>query len=165
MHSILFAVKRADQRSRALQRRLLGPFGITPARYDLLFIMLQNHVHRKSPWMFQSRIRKELGVTAPTVSVMVRALAALGFVTRKRQRFGDRRQVIVTMTKRAFSMLRNVREQVIKPGVLWLALYTAVNSAENMGAVQFYADKFRFGLKDPALFLFPYQRERTVGPP
>jgi DNA-binding MarR family transcriptional regulator len=162
MKAILFSLKRADQCSRALQRRLLNPFGITPARYDLLFVMFQNHVHRRSPWMFQSRIRKELGVKAPTVSVMTRELATLGFVTRKRQRFGDKRQVIVTMTKRAFNVLRNVRKRVIQPGFLWLALCTAMGSPEKMGSLEFYTNLFRTGMKDPALFIFPEQRERTV---
>jgi DNA-binding MarR family transcriptional regulator len=157
---MLFALKRADQRSRALQRRLLGPLGITPARYDLLFVIFQHHVHRRSPWMFQSRIRKELGVAASTVSEMTKSMQALGLVTRKRQRFGDRRQVIITLTKRAFAVLRRVRKQVIEPGILWLALFTALTSVEQMGSVEFYANRFRQGMKDPALFQFPEQRVR-----
>jgi DNA-binding MarR family transcriptional regulator len=157
MDAILFSLKRADQSSRRLQRRLLNPFGITPARYDLLFVIFQHHVHRRSSWMFQSRIRKELGVTAPTASVMTRELAALGLVTRRRQRFGDKRQVIVTLTKRAFTLLRNVRKRVIQPGILWLVLHTALGSPEKMGSLEFYTNLFRTGMKDPALFIFPAQ--------
>jgi DNA-binding MarR family transcriptional regulator len=163
MHCVLFALKRADQCSRALQRRLLNPYSITPARYDLLFVIFQRHVHRGTPSMFQSRLRKELGVTAPTVSRMSKSLAQLGLVTRKRERYGDRRQVTITLTKKAFALLRRVRKRVIEPGILWLALYTAMTSLEQLGSLEFYTNRWRAGLKDPAQFQFPDQRVRFVG--
>jgi DNA-binding MarR family transcriptional regulator len=162
MHSILFALKRADQSSRALQRRLLDPFAITPARYDVLFIIFQQQVHRGEPWMFQSRLRKELGVKPSTVSRMTQEMEERGLVTRIRQRYGDRRQVIITLTRRAFSLLRRVRKRVINPGILRLALLTAVASVENMGALEFHVNRFRTGMKDPAIFIFPDQRERQL---
>src|SRR5260221_8267076 len=95
MHSLLFGIKRADQCSRALQRRLLDPFGITPTRYDMLFVIFHQRVRRKWKYVFQSHVRNQLGVTAPTVCKMAKSLERLGLITRKRVVYGDRRQVLI----------------------------------------------------------------------
>jgi DNA-binding MarR family transcriptional regulator len=161
MHSLLFGMKRADQCSRALQRRLLGPLGITPARYDMLFVIFQVRVYKRFRCIFQSHLRRQLGVTAPTTSKMARALERLGFITRKRERFGDRRQILIELTEKGVSLLRRVREKVIDPGILWLALFTAMSkSVERMGSLQFFTRIFREGCRDPARFHFPEQYER-----
>jgi DNA-binding MarR family transcriptional regulator len=166
MHSLLFGVKRADQCSRALQRRLLEPFGITPARYDMLFVIFQVRVYKRWRWIFQSHLRRQLGVTAPTTSKMARALERLGFVTRKRQRYGDRRQILIELTDKGVCLLRRIRKTVIDPGILWLALYTAMNkSVESMGALDRFTQIFRNGCRDPAMFYFPDQRERRLERP
>jgi len=159
MHQVLFSLKRADQCSRALQRRLLGPFDITHARYDLLFIVF-NRRHRDWRDTYQSHLRRLLGVTAPTVCKMLKSLEALGFVTRRRSEF-DRRQVYVVVTKKAKHLLRRVRKKVIKPAILWLALYMALSrTAKDMRRLKALADVFRKGLGDPATYDFPWQDER-----
>jgi DNA-binding MarR family transcriptional regulator len=162
MHSLLFGMKRADQCSRALQRRLLGPFGITPARYDMLFVIFQVRVYKRFRSIFQSHLRRQLGVTAPTTSKMARALERLGFITRKRERFGDRRQILIELTEKGISLLRRVRKEVIDPGILWLALYTAMSTEQSMGSLAFFIEKFRAGCRDPARFYFPDQREQRL---
>jgi DNA-binding MarR family transcriptional regulator len=163
MHSILFSVKRADQSSRALQRRLLDPYGITPARYDMLFVILKNRNKKLTRWMFQSRLRKELGYTAPTTSRMAKSLERLGLITRKRTWTNDKRQVLIELTQSALALLKRIRECVIAPGILWLALHTAMSKRETaMGSLEWFTRMFRGGSRDKALFLFPHQRERAV---
>jgi DNA-binding MarR family transcriptional regulator len=163
MHSLLFGMKRADQCSRALQRGLLASFGITPARYDMLFVIFQVRVYKRFRCIFQSHLRRQLGVTAPTTSKMARALERLGFITRKRERYGDRRQILIELTEKGVSLLRRVRKEVIDPGILWLALYTALSkSEESMGSLAFFIQKFRAGCRDPARFYFPDERERRI---
>src|SRR5260221_14226618 len=163
MHSLLFGTKRADQCSRALQRRLLGPFGITPARYDMLFVIFQVRIYKRWRWIFQSHLRRQLGVTAPTTSKMARALERLGFLTQKRQVYGDRRQILIELTEKAVCLLRRIRTTVIERGFLWLALYTAMSkSVASMGSLEHFTQMFRTGCRDPARFHFPDQRERQL---
>ena len=163
MHSILFSVKRADQSSRALQRRLLDPYGITPARYDMLFVILRNRNTKLTKWMFQSALRKRLGVTAPTCSRMAKSLERLGLITRKRTWMNDRRQILIELTESAMQLLRVIRKRVIRPGILWLALHTAMSKrATEMGSLEWFTRMFRGGLRDKATFHFPHQWERTV---
>ena len=71
MDRLSHQLKRADQRMLAYQRLLLTPFGITPARYTMLYVVLRNGMElgAKRRTMNQSKLRRSLGVTAPTVSV------------------------------------------------------------------------------------------------
>ena len=163
MHSTLFSLKRADQASRALQRRLLAPYGITPARYDMLLVIFTTRNTKLARYIFQSRLRKLLGYTAPTTSRMAKSLERLGLIRRKRTWMNDKRQVLIELTAPAIQLLRRVRKQVIEPGVLWLALYTAMSKRPTaIGSLEWYTRMFRGGLRDKAIFLFPHQREREV---
>jgi DNA-binding MarR family transcriptional regulator len=151
MHTVFFTIKRADQTCIARQREWLAPFGISPARYDLLFVIRTEGVS----WMFQSSIRRALGVRASTISKMVAALERDGFVRRFRS-FVDKRQVRVELTRKARGLLRRVDRKVIRPGVVWFALYLALYLGGEVGTVKFLLDDLRKKFLDRASFYFPW---------
>src|SRR5689334_15730236 len=80
VHAVFFEMKRAYQSSLGVTRRMLAPFGLTPARFDMLYAI------RAWTWegVRQSVVRRMLGVSPPTVSRMMEALDRLGLVTRVR---------------------------------------------------------------------------------
>lgn len=164
MHTVLFSLKRADQSSIALQRGLLEPFGITPARYDMLFAIRRHGFE----FMQQSHLRRRLGVTAATVSKMVRALEALGLVNRKRSIVKDRRQVDVSLTRKGLRLLRKVERCILAPGYLWLAIYSSLSIRHvlddaDAGSLKSFLDRLRAGFRDRATLHFPWCK-RTLFP-
>jgi DNA-binding MarR family transcriptional regulator len=115
-------------------------------------------------WTYQNRIRKELGVSAPTVSKMLRALERDGFVRRSRLPFQDRRQVLVELTRKARGLLRRVYLKIIRPGVVWFALYTTFfMRGEDVGMLHDLCDELRRKLGHRAKFNYPWCK-RTLSP-
>jgi DNA-binding MarR family transcriptional regulator len=90
VHAIFFGMKRAFQSSLKIARRMLARFGITPARFDLMYVLQSTHAFNR---MKQCHVWLTLGVTGATVSRMVKSLVGLGLVVRtpgvadKRQRY------------------------------------------------------------------------------
>jgi DNA-binding MarR family transcriptional regulator len=116
----------------------------------------------------QSDLRRELGVTAATVSKMVRALEKLGLVGRIRAVSTDRRQVHLTLTEMAKKLLRAIQRRVIGPGYLWLAIYSALSfdhtcDGQDVGALKSHLDRFRREWGDRAKLYFPWC-DRTLSP-
>ena len=174
MDELSHQLKRADQRMLAYQRLLLAPFGITPARYTMLYVVLRNGMElgAKRRTMNQSKLRRSLGVTAPTVSVMVRSLEALGLVERRKWVDNDRRQVMVILTLKAMRLLRRIDRRIIRRGILWIAARTLLGGADKLGAVLWWLSKLCVGLRDSATFeyrpnlrtLFPERRWKPPAP-
>jgi DNA-binding MarR family transcriptional regulator len=159
MHTLFYSLRRADLQSLAFQRSILREFGITPARYLMLFVIgtVGMELGAKSRWMFQSGIRRKLGVSRMTVSVMLRSLEEEGWVKRTRERAGDKRQIMVQLTERAMRLLRDVHRKVIRPGVVWFAIYTALGmTGDKVGALKYWADRFREKFDDPSEFYYPW---------
>ncbi len=113
MHPLSFQIKRAHHRVIALGKQLLHRFGLTPARFDLLVIVYAR-------WEFQKRLYdapaqtdlcRVLGVTAPTVSRMVRSLEEHGIVRRFRNPV-DRRTKQVTLTEEGLALFREAFDHV-----------------------------------------------------
>jgi len=121
MHAVFFGLKRAFHRSLALTRPLLARFDFTPARFDMLYA-----IHRFQYGLPQSALRRILGVTAPTVSRMLRSLEDLGFVVRARPSAGDMRQRIVTLTMEGLRRVRRVIRLALNSGLLALAVDSAL---------------------------------------
>ncbi len=74
MHAILFSLKRAHHASLTVSRELLRPFGLTPARFDMLCAVFKHF------GIAQKDLANALGVKPPTVSRMVKSLVALDLV-------------------------------------------------------------------------------------
>ncbi|HTQ45353.1 MAG TPA: MarR family transcriptional regulator, partial [Polyangiaceae bacterium] len=65
-----------------MTRKPLASMGLTAARFDLLSALLTARGDRRSWRVQQSDLRKTLGVTAPVVTRMLKALEAIGLVER-----------------------------------------------------------------------------------
>jgi DNA-binding MarR family transcriptional regulator len=76
MDAILFGMKRGHQAALRFEHGVLAPFGLTPARFDMLYALGQRLSVR------QSELRRELGVARSTVSRMLASLERLGWVER-----------------------------------------------------------------------------------
>jgi DNA-binding MarR family transcriptional regulator len=101
VNAITFGTKRAFHGFLRVTRKRLVEMGLTAARFDLLSVLVSCRPGELcTPGVRQSQIRRMLGVTAPVVTRMVRALEGLGLVQRWREQFGDRRQVRVGLTER-----------------------------------------------------------------
>src|SRR5581483_6609271 len=94
VHDTFFATKRAFHGILRITRRPLAALGLTPARFDMLYVLYAG----MGQWALQSTIRRLLGVTAPTVSRMLRSLEQLGFVKRMRCEV-DKRDRVVELTE------------------------------------------------------------------
>src|SRR3989442_7513805 len=77
MNALFFAVRRADLAIFRHVRRLILRYGLTPARFDLMFTLLHGARH-------QTELAQILGVSAPVISRMLRSLVDLGLVKRYR---------------------------------------------------------------------------------
>jgi DNA-binding MarR family transcriptional regulator len=121
MHSILFSIKRAFHTSVCAGRQWLAPIGLTPARFDMLAAVGRYPPHR----LPQSYLRSILGVTAATISRMLRSLEQLGLVTRE-QDFDDRRQRIISLTREGIRRLRSAVANLMDSGAVQLAVDIAL---------------------------------------
>ena len=119
MNAIFFFAKRAFHSTLRVGRPLLSRHGLTAARFDLLYV-----VHQYPYGMLQSDLRRALGVTAPTVSRMLRSLEELGFLGRERS--CDKRQKRVKLTRDGIVRLRRAISAAIGSGAVQLAVDVAL---------------------------------------
>jgi DNA-binding MarR family transcriptional regulator len=115
MHAVPFKLKRAYQSTLSVLRRFAKPYGLTPARYDLLRFVANRSVR-------QSAIHKALGVTRATTSRMLISLERLrlirrehGIRSRRKRTFRDRRALVVELTDEGRRLVRAVRNSIIAP--------------------------------------------------
>jgi len=113
-------------------RRPLGYFGLTAARFDMLWCIFQLDGDDDATPAFQSDVRKKLGVTAATVTRMMQSLEALGLVRRKRDSF-DRRQVLVSLTREGLDRLRAAYAQFVERKVAEQAIANALQDDQPPG--------------------------------
>jgi DNA-binding MarR family transcriptional regulator len=78
MHAIYFGLKRAFHGTLRVTRTALASLGLTPARFDLLYI-----VAKAGGSLLQRELQRALGVVAATVSRMLTSLEELGLVERE----------------------------------------------------------------------------------
>jgi len=91
MHPIVYGIKRAFLSSTTfLRRKLRRAFGLTQARFDVLYLVHKGHED-------QLEIRRKLGLTSSTISEMLQTLEKLLLVTRK-TKDTDRRARVVHLT-------------------------------------------------------------------
>ena len=122
MHFMTFALKRAHLRAIAFVRPWLAHTAITPARYDILHLL---HEHRLRP-LRQTALKHALGISAATLSRMLKRLEELGFITRSPSP-RDRRAKNVALTAGGRREFRHVLYAIRCPGHLHLAYEGALS--------------------------------------
>ena len=120
MHTAFFDMKQAHLAAVRFGRRETEAVGLTPARLDMLRTILE----QPGMHVLQRKLRHFLGVSNAVVSIMIRALEALGFVKRTRAE-NDGRTFDVRLTGLAKRALRAVFFETVTMGFLELALVSA----------------------------------------
>jgi DNA-binding MarR family transcriptional regulator len=129
MNAVFFGLKRAFHGTLRLTRTALARLGLTAARFDMLYALPHRlpSGRRSRNGMRQSALRRQLGVSRPTVSRMLRSLEELGLVARERDSH-DRRQIFVALTDAGRALIREAIQAFIRSGYIQLALDTALCS-------------------------------------
>jgi DNA-binding MarR family transcriptional regulator len=111
MHAIFFGTKRAFHGILRVTRKRFASFGLTAARFDLLWALI-GHGNRCWP-VTQSKLRRELGISASTVCRMLQSLEALDLVRREVDP-ADLRQRLVELTNKGFTCMRAARKVLLR---------------------------------------------------
>jgi DNA-binding MarR family transcriptional regulator len=107
MDAVMFEMKAAHLAVQNVGRKRLRPYGLTPARFDLM-----NALGRKG--LKQSDLWKRLNVVRSVISEMVRALEALAWV--KRVRAADGRTWLVMLTQRGRAIFKSAFDDCLESG-------------------------------------------------
>jgi DNA-binding MarR family transcriptional regulator len=104
MNAHFFGAKRAFHATLRFARPLLARFGLTPARFDLLYAIAPNRYSRERTSTLQRDLRDALGVTGATICRMLQSLEKLGLIVRTRSEY-DARQRNVELTDEGVARL------------------------------------------------------------
>ena len=113
MDAFFFSMKRAHLGWERLGRKLLGPEGLTPARYDLLNTIVDCEANGEL--MTQAELWKRLGVVRSAVCEMVKELVEKKLLTRYRAK--DSRTWIVRLTELAKKLQKSAYDDVNNNGI------------------------------------------------
>ena len=161
MNAILFGLKRAFQASIRSTRAAVASFGLTAARFDMLHAIQESYRRQ----ITQSDLRRTLGVTAPTVSRMLRSLEKLGLVTRARPPYGDTRQRIVSLTKDGLLAIRRAFKYIVAGGAAQLAFDSVLTAGRHYSPAACLLEtdiaesvcrRIRHGFSDSANLRYPW---------
>jgi DNA-binding MarR family transcriptional regulator len=108
MNAHFFLTKRAFHAILRIMRKPLASFGLTAARYDMLYVICGGDLGPEGPDCLteQSELPCQLGVHKSVVSRMLRSLEKLGLVSRDRCD-GDRRRFWIELTEAGLARLRD----------------------------------------------------------
>jgi DNA-binding MarR family transcriptional regulator len=161
MNAIFFGCKRAFHGCLRIARQLLAGFDLTPARFDML-TAVRNGENRGCT---QRELRTKLGVSAATISRMLRSLEDLGFVDRRRHEEGDRRTRWLTLTAKGVSWLRRATRRIVRSGAAQFAVdcaltdnrvYDAGPCLQEMDMAEMIFDRLRRAFGDVATLYYPW---------
>jgi len=103
----MFEMKGTHLALQRVGRGLLKPFGLTPARFDLMRAI-------GARWVKQSDLWRRLNVVRSAVCEMVHALEVLGWV--RRVRAADSRTWLVKLTRRGRALYDSAHDRCIESG-------------------------------------------------
>lgn len=170
MNYYFFALKRSFHAALRVTRDVAAGFGLTPARADMLYaifsVPVADYVGAAGRGAItQSALRRALGVSAPTVSRMVRSLEALGFVKRSRS-IHDGRTLDIQLTDSGWRRVRAMFYEIFKWDMFGLALDCALSRSplptndeqlEQMrGELYELTGRIRLAFRDHATLEYPY---------
>jgi DNA-binding MarR family transcriptional regulator len=159
MNAIFFGCKRAFHGCLRITRPWFKHLGLTAARFDML-----TAIGEHSYPTLQSNLRRMLGVTAPTISRMLRSLEELGLIERKRS-LGDRRQLQVSLTGAGLNSIRRATAAFIGSGAAQLAVDCALSGDRfydesrcmlEMNGAESILDRMRNAFRDVATLYYPW---------
>ena len=164
VNAITFGTKRAFHGFLRVTRKPLLEMGLTAARFDLLSVLVKCRPGELcADGVRQSEIRRMLGVTAPVVTRMVRALEGLGLVKRWRELDGDRRQVRVWLTEAGERCILKAHEVMLP--VVSRMVYRAICFGKHrngdarfrhMDTLESYLGSLRRRFRDTAGLYYPW---------
>jgi len=149
MHVTLFGLKRGYWSGWRVGRDLLRTQPVTPARFDLLYLLAR----APHQWMLQSMIWKVLGVAGPTTRRMVKSLVQRGFVLRFPAP-NDARERIVQLTEEGRRVIGVAVEATMTSGAFDAVAVRAVGRRERIGALDRLICAVRKGFGDRASRLY-----------
>src|SRR5262245_57462199 len=120
MHAIVFSMKRGFLRTVRFGRKVLEPFGVTPARFDILFCL-------RSGSRLQSQVWRMLGLHPSTVCKMMIRLEELGLVWRNPDS-EDFRQTVVKLAPLGWTTVRRVMRALVHNGAIRAFVRAAVQT-------------------------------------
>ena len=153
MHAAFFGIKRVHWCVVGMTQSFLPKgLGMTPARFDMMRIV---ELHRLGA--AQGKIQDLLGVSAPTVSRMLKSLEALGYVMRERMEH-DRRQRRVFLTRLGLERVRAARLKLVESGGAERLVRHGLGfkSQPKVKTLRRYLSKMRERYVDRALFEEPW---------
>jgi len=164
MNAITFGTKRAFHGFLRVTRKPLASMGLTAARFDLLWALLTAHTAEWLPrGVRQSELRKWLGVTAPVVTRMLKALETIGLVARAREEGGDRRQIRVWLTEAGQGCILEARSVMLRAmrRLVYLAICFGQHRDANkrllhMDTLEGYLRSLRSTFGDAATLYYPW---------
>jgi len=109
----MFEVKGAHLALQRVGRMFTRPYGLTAARFDLMNALGTRGMLQKDLW-------KLLNVTRSVVCEMLQSLLALGWV--KRERAGDSRTWLVTLTEKGRGIFKVVFDEHVNSGDVAVAM-------------------------------------------
>jgi DNA-binding MarR family transcriptional regulator len=135
MNAHFFGTKRAFHGILRIMRKPLASFGLTAARYDMLFAIFggvptpDRHGNQTS----QRELRRKLGVHKSVISRMLRSLERIGLVTRRRFS-GDRRQFWVELTRAGRERFRDAARCLARASTRLLCIAICFGKERNREA-------------------------------
>ena len=161
MHEVFFGFKRVHLRVLKLTRVFMPKeVALTPARFDMMRIV-ELHAVRWG-WVAQHRIQDLLGVSAATVSRMLKSLEALGFVVRERMDHDLRmRRIHITELgrERVRAALRALVESRKAERLALIGLDREARARPKLRVLKRYLSTIRKRYGDPAPFEHPWTLE------
>ena len=118
MDDTFFGLKRGYYASLSLTRGALRIYGLTPARYDVLFA-----IDARAGATRQSELRKILGIARSTMTRILSRMRELGLITRTR---ADGRSWQLAITKDGLMRLRAAHWELVLEGLVPLAVQSAL---------------------------------------
>ncbi len=163
MEKIIFGSKQFYLGTIRLTRRWLTPFGLTPARFNML-VAIATGGHRG---LAQHDLLGLLGVTSATISRMLRSLEEIGLIVRKPHPRNPQRRWI-NVTAGGIYRLRAAIDEVVDSGELAFAVAEILNPQPGKRATAEAAIKemnilltrARAALNDIATLTFFYDHDR-----
>jgi len=159
MNAIVFGTKRAFHSCLRITRPWLTRLGLPAARFDML-----TAVWRHPVGAMQRNLRAMLGVSAPTISRMLRSLERLGLVERRRSAV-DRRQLHVQLTAAGLTQIRRATSVLVTSGAVQLAVDVALTRnrvhdesccMREMAHAESILDRMRTAFCDHAVLHYPW---------